>query len=329
MIAQKRKGVPELSAAAGVPDVAMAAASAAAGFAAFVASPQIVTTAGCQPPAVCSTSERMAKEWLITHCTDCRTEIPYLLEWSRVPDLCKPCRERRAAQWYDRTCEDCRTTIRCHRDWSNPPSLCPSCKQRRRDQWYERRCEDCGATMRLHRQWTNPPGICKPCRERRAAAWTEKRCGNCASTMRVHRDWTHPPVWCKSCTDSYPPRSASCEHCGSSFEIPTGTRINCKIKGWDEPKRCAACRELFKWKPFTTRREHTVLGTVVVRTYNSRGQLIRESIEEYGILDGKRTRHRDKHGRTHAYSYEREGPLGPYTETTDQRGRTIDRKPRS
>ncbi len=55
---------------------------------------------------------RVAKEWLIAHCDDCGCEMPYLPEWSFVPDRCKACREHRAAQWYDKRCEDCGTTVR-------------------------------------------------------------------------------------------------------------------------------------------------------------------------------------------------------------------------
>lgn len=156
--------------------------------------------------------------------------------------------------------------------------------------------------------------------------WYEKACTCCGRTMRVHREWDRAPDWCQDCKRSYPARSRACDHCGTSFEIATGTRINCKIKGWDEPKRCPSCRELFKWKPFTTQKEH-LLGGVVFRTYNSRGQLVRESSKEFSMLEGDRIRHTDKRGKTHGFSYDREGPLGPYTETTDKRGHVVKRKP--
>ncbi len=235
----------------------------------------------------------MAKDWLIAYCDDCRCEMPYLAEWSFVPDRCRSCREARKAQWYERSCSDCGTMLRIHRDWSNPPTMCPSC------------------------------------RERRKAQWTEKRCDCCGQTMRVHREWNPVPDWCKDCRSSYPSRTASCNHCGSGFEIKSGTRIKCKINGWDEPKRCLACRELFQWKPFKTVKEYGLLGGVVFRTYNSRGALIRESREEATIFNGPRTRHTDKRGNTHGFSYEREGLLGPYTEITDKRGKVVKRKPRT
>jgi hypothetical protein len=126
---------------------------------------------------------------------------------------------------------------------------------------------------------------------------------------------------CKDCKASLPTRSASCAHCGRSFEIKSGTRIKCKVNGWEEPKRCPKCKELFKHQPFKTRREETPLG-VVFRTYNARGDLVRESVEEHTPLFGKRMKH-SKHGKTHAYSYDREGVFHNYTEITDPSGKKL------
>jgi hypothetical protein len=107
------------------------------------------------------------------------------------------------------------------------------------------------------------------------------------------------------------------------FTIKSGTRVKCKIEGWGEPKKCQSCRDLFKWQPFYTQREEGPLG-VVYKTYNSRGQLVRESRKENAFLFGERVAH-SKGKKTHAYSYEREGVLGPYTEITDASGKRIKR----
>jgi hypothetical protein len=39
-----------------------------------------------------------------------------------------------------------------------------------------------------------------------------------------------------------------------------GTQINCHQKGWELPRKCPNCRELFRHKPFKTLREETVFG---------------------------------------------------------------------
>jgi hypothetical protein len=63
---------------------------------------------------------------------------------------------------------------------------------------------------------------------------------------------------------------------------------------------------------------------VVFKTYNSHGQLVRESREEDAFLFGKRMKH-SKGGKTHAYSYKREGIFGQHTEITDASGKHIKR----
>lgn len=230
----------------------------------------------------------MPKNWLIKYCADCGTQMPYLLEWAFVPDRCKPCRQRRAAAWYDVYCKDCGTVIHAHREWTYPPQRCKSCKARAAAKWYDVRCRICG------------------------------------STFKAHRDWTHTPDVCKACKLHYPARTAACSHCGAWFTIKTGTRIKCRIEGWTEPKKCPSCRDLFKWQPFHTQREETPLG-VVYKTYNSRGQLVRESRKEHSFLFGERMVH-SKRAKPHAYSYEREGVLGPsYTEITNPSGKRIKR----
>jgi hypothetical protein len=213
--------------------------------------------------------------------------MPYLPEWSFVPERCKACRASRAAAWYDVS------------------------------------CQDCGVAIRAHRDWTNPPRRCQPCRTRAAAKWFDVRCRICGTTFKAHRDWSHVPEVCKSCRAAYPARTASCSHCGTSFTVKAGTRIKCRIEKWEEPKKCPQCRDLFKWQPFHTKREEGPLG-VVYRTYNSRGQLVRESQKESTLLFGDRVRH-SKRGKTHAFSYKREGLLGPHTEITDPKGKRLKR----
>jgi hypothetical protein len=52
---------------------------------------------------------------------------------------------------------------------------------------------------------------------------------------------------------------------------------------------------------------------------------VRESRNEHSVLFGERMKH-TKGGKTHGYSYEREGVLGPpYTEVTDASGKRIKR----
>ena len=229
----------------------------------------------------------MPKNWLIKYCADCGAQMPYLLEWSFVPDRCKSCRATRAAAWYDVYCKDCGTVIRAHRDW------------------------------------TNPPQRCGPCRERAATKWFNVRCRICNTDFKAHRDWSNIPDVCKSCRASFPEKSAPCSHCGTWFTIKSGTRIKCRIEGWQEPKKCPACRELFKHQPFHTQREEGPLG-VVFKTYNSHGQLVRESREEDAFLFGKRMKH-SKGGKTHAYSYKREGIFSQHTEITDASGKRVKR----
>ena len=232
----------------------------------------------------------MPKTWLTKYCLDCSTEMHYLPEWTNVPDRCKGCRQRRAAAWYDVYCKDCGTAIHAHRDWTSPPTRCAPCKARAAGKWFDAVCRICG------------------------------------TAFKAHRDWTHVPDACRACKAAFPQRTEWCNHCGSSFTIKSGTRINCKIKGWDEPRKCESCRDLFKWRPFYTERVDGPLG-VVLKTYNARGQLVRESRKQNTFLIGEHLSH-SKGKKTHGYSYERDGLLGPYTEITDASGKVKKRIPR-
>lgn len=171
--------------------------------------------------------------------------------------------------------------------------------------------------MNIHEDWDNPPKICKSCKDKRAAKWYEISCEGCGQSIKANRDWDTPPKFCKSCKDSTAPKDVSCDHCGNSFTIPVGTQIKCKQSGWDLPKKCPDCRELFKHKPFKTVREETFFGNIVFRTYNSVGQLISESKDEKTFFGNDRRRHTSQTGKTTGFTREKETFFGtPYRETT-------------
>jgi hypothetical protein len=188
--------------------------------------------------------------------------------------------------------------------------------------WYTISCAECGTEIHVHEDWSNPPSICNSCKADRAAQWYEKSCERCGATIRVHRDWDHPPKFCVACKKAYVPQTASCSHCGKSFTISTGIQIKCRENGWDLPKRCDDCRELFRHKPFETVRETGWLGNTVFRTYNSIGQLIGESRDEMGFLGDKRRVHYSSTGKMTGVTSEETDLLGsPYRETTGADGR--------
>ena len=140
-------------------------------------------------------------------------------------------------------------------------------------------------------------------------------------THTVNRDWDSPPRYCDECKERYAAAEATCEHCSKSFTIPTGTQIKCKEKGWDLPKRCEACRELFRHKPFKTHRETDFWGKTVFRTYNGIGQLIAESRDEVGFFGDERRRHRSATGETTGVTRERTDSWeNKYRETRDAAG---------
>ncbi|MEK7875004.1 MAG: hypothetical protein AAB325_02325, partial [Pseudomonadota bacterium] len=219
-------------------------------------------------------------------------------------------------KWTTRDCDDCGSEMHVHEDWDNPPKICKSCKESRAAQWYERSCTDCGTTIKIHTDWENPPTLCKSCKQKRADQWYEKSCEECGTTIKVHRDWNNPPTYCKDCKDSNPIKDVSCSHCGKDFIIKSGTQIQCKKSGWDLPKKCTECRELFKHKPFNTVKETTIFGNTVFRTYNSVGQLISESRDEKTIFGNERRRHTSLTGKTTGFTREKETVFGtPYRET--------------
>jgi hypothetical protein len=102
-----------------------------------------------------------------------------------------------------------------------------------------------------------------------------------------------------------PPKDATCDHCSNTFTIPTATQIRRDEQGWDLPKRCEECRELFRHKPFKTQRETGFWGNTVFRTYNSLGQLLSESRDEVGFWGDERRRHRSATGETTGMTRER------------------------
>lgn len=190
--------------------------------------------------------------------------------------------------------------------------------------WYVVSCEKCGADIPAHEDWNKPPRFCQSCKAENDAKWYEKACEKCGATMKVCRDWDRPPQFCKSCKQANPPKDVSCSHCGTSFTISAGTQIQCRKNGWDLPKRCRDCRELFKYKPFKTIREDGLLSGIVYRTYNSMGQLIGESRDEKGLFGDKRRTHQSRTGRPTGVT--REGvsllPGDHYKETTGPDGQT-------
>jgi hypothetical protein len=171
--------------------------------------------------------------------------------------------------------------------------------------------------MRIHRDWDNPPTICKSCKEKRAAKWYEIKCKGCGRSIWANRDWDFPPNFCKNCKSLYAPKNATCDHCGKGFAISVGIQIRCKQNGWELPRKCPDCRELFKHKPFNTVREKTILGNNVYRTYNSLGQLIAESRDEKTFYGNEQRRHTSQAGKTVGVTQEKKSFLGaPYRETT-------------
>jgi hypothetical protein len=113
----------------------------------------------------------------------------------------------------------------------------------------------------------------------------------------------------------YPEKYATCEHCGEGFTIYTSTQIRCGEKGWELPRKCSQCRELFRHTPYRTFREADLLGDVVFRTYNSLGQFLSESRDAMTIT-GNLRRHTNQQGRTIAVSRRMKSVLGtPYIET--------------
>lgn len=110
-------------------------------------------------------SEREKASWRETTCKRCGTTIRYRIDWSRIPDLCKPCREYEKAQWAETTCKSCGKAIRYKRDWSHIPNLCKECKERDAANWREAICRVCGKPFRYRIDWAHIPTVCKPCKE--------------------------------------------------------------------------------------------------------------------------------------------------------------------
>lgn len=242
-------------------------------------------------------------------------------DWSDPPTICKSCRENRKSKWYDKRCAGCGTIMHIHEDWDNPPEYCKSCKAKRKSKWYDVRCAECGTIIHVHRDWGNPPKYCKSCKAARDRKWTTKACEKCRAPIRIHIDWDNPPKICDKCKrDYYSPKTAICAHCGKGFTISTGLQLKCEENGWDLPKRCDDCRELFRHKPFRTQKETDMLGNVVFRIYNNRGVLISESRDYEGLLDKKRI-HYGRKGKIVAETRRREDVLGNrYRETTTRKG---------
>jgi hypothetical protein len=223
-------------------------------------------------------------------------------------------------RWRTAHATECGHEVHLLEDWETP-RFCKECKADRDAQWFEKRCEDCGASLRVHRDWDNIPKLCKACKAAHDAKWYEKSCEHCGAPIRAHRDWDHPPRYCPACKSRFAPKNATCDHCGRGFTIPTGTQVKCDENGWELPRKCEDCRELFRQKPFKTIREETVFGNVVFRTYNSIGQLIGESRDETTIFGDVRRRHTSPTGKTTGFTRKKETIFGtPYRETSRSDG---------
>lgn len=219
--------------------------------------------------------EQKAAEWFERACRHCSRPIRIHKGWDNQPEYHKEC------AWYEGSCDICGRSMRIHRAWDNPPKAHKECIAARAAQWFEKACKHCGRPIRVHRDWDDKPNYHKDC------AWTTKPCDSCQSQIQVHRDWETPPRFCDSCKRRYVPKTATCVHCGKGFEISTGTQVQCKEKGWDLPKRCVECRQLFKHKAFRTERTTTFSGDIIFKTYNGIGQLIGESKDETAFCGDK------------------------------------------
>jgi len=181
---------------------------------------------------------------------------------------------------------------------------------------YEKSCERCGGAVSVHRDWDKPPRFCKPCKATEQAKWYTVSCQVCHRDIKAHKDWEQPPRYCKECKEAHPAQHKRCAHCNDSFEITANTILACRVQGWDLPSKCPDCRELFKHKPFTTRRMQNAGGQWVHRTYNSRGDLISESTETTGIFGGEELRHRSHTGKTTGTTHQRSDLSGNRVNTT-------------
>ncbi len=203
-----------------------------------------------------------------------------------------------------------------HRTWDNPPTAHKECKAKRAAKWHTRPCKHCGREIKYHEGWSKVPNYHKEC------AWTTKSCDSCRLQIRVHRDWQTPPRSCDSCKRTYSSKIANCAHCDKSFDISMGIQVKCKEKGWDLPKRCEDCRELFKHKPFRTERTKNFFGKTIFKTYNSIGQLIGESKDETGFFGDERRRHKSGTGKTTGITRDKADFFGnEYRETTGPAGK--------
>ena len=248
-----------------------------------------------------------------------KTCIPHIMRINLINFRRK---EHTMSKWHDKSCEECGTTIHVHEDWDHAPRFCADCKAERAAKWYDKSCEKCGATINACRDWDHPPKYCADCKAKQDAKWYEVSCENCGTTINACRDWERPPKFCSRCKTAHSPIDASCSHCGASFTISTGTQIQCKKQGWELPKRCEICRQLFKHKPFKTVRETTLTGSPIFRTYNSLGQLIGESTDGKGLFGDERRVHRSHTGKPTGVTRKVKSAFGTqYNETRGTDGR--------
>lgn len=207
------------------------------------------------------------------------------------------------SKWRTEYATECGHEVHLLEEWETP-RFCKECKAEYDSQFYDKDCEECGRTMRVSSKWDHIPSFCKDCKAQFKAKRYEKPCDHCGRGIPASRDWDHPPKYCSDCKSRFATQYATCDHCGETFSIGTGLQIRCAEHGWELPRKCEKCRELFRHKPFKTVREDKI-GGVVFRTYNSLGEFIAESYDEKGFLDDRR-RHTSHTGRTVGFTRDAE-----------------------
>jgi len=138
-------------------------------------------------------------EWQTKRCKICGAEIKYNVNWSKIPDTCKPCIERERAKWKEARCKICGSTIKYNTDWGRVPDTCKPCIEKEKAKWKTKSCKSCGATIKYNVEWSKIPDLCKNCVEKEKAKWKIKRCEKCGSEIKYNTDWSSIPKLCKSC----------------------------------------------------------------------------------------------------------------------------------
>lgn len=73
--------------------------------------------------------EKKTTQWKTKQCKNCRNEIKYHVNWTKVPELCNSCKEKEQSKWREKTCKGgCGNKVKYHVDWEYPPNFCKDCK---------------------------------------------------------------------------------------------------------------------------------------------------------------------------------------------------------